>query len=204
MQANARIACWLLLENLLHYLYALNSLALPSAANSQLFKPFRQCPTPCREPEGGSHCIQQQESECACNGLCGSALPIALQHLLLPTFLISQHFGMISALKLLQLSSHLLRNMPEVSLSKANSRKSSLSLSRSTGPFALLAESKRAASLHGAAEVEQAKLIWRLRPLGSFEGSGERFCRALLHRCSDITQALLSSFSWLQACIYPL
>ena len=179
---------WLLLENLLHYLHVLNSLALPTAANSQLFKPYRQYSTPCREPEGGSHCIQQQKSECACNGLCGSALPIALQHLLLPTFLISQHPGMISALILLQLSSRLLCDVSEASLWKANLRKSSLNLSRSMGMLlSSIAESKRAASPHGVAEAEQAKLIWGLPPPGSFDGSGECFCRAFLHRCSDIT-----------------
>ena len=90
--------------------------------------------------------MQQQESECICKGLCRSALLIALRRQLLPIFLISQHLGMISALILLQLSSHLLCNASEASLWKANLRKSSLSLSK-------LAESKRAVSLHVAAEA---------------------------------------------------
>ena len=70
--------------------------------------------------------------------------------------------------------------------------------------FELVKESKRAASLHDLAEAEQAKLTLGLGPLGSFDGSGECFCRALLHRGSDITQAPLSAFAWLQACIHPL
>ena len=59
----------LTLGNLLRHFHALNALALSTAASSQFFKPCCQPPAPRREPDGGSHCIQRQESECICKGL---------------------------------------------------------------------------------------------------------------------------------------